>query len=190
MNGMATPAQMLAKGIPHGTPWIAHFGFWFLLLFLQPVLAWATAQMWPVWHDRAGIVALCMILGGTIGFFLQSWWSRRSGSSDAWSTNDLPNEAGIIHILHMSVEVGMMLMLLLSALWWREMPWPTFFGILSFVACHFLIGGPHWPLAAWWPDFAPAGMEPLVPWQILAYSAATACLLWGGFRLLIMGTLF
>jgi hypothetical protein len=134
---------MIVEG-NRGIGWVGHFGFMIgLLILLQPVLSWATAKMWPLWQDRGGWIAVCMMFGLLIIYVAQTKWSMDAGSSDAWSTDGRPNEVGILHIVHGTPEIAIMLMLAVSALWFREMPWLMFFGILALVLAHFYIGGTH-----------------------------------------------
>ncbi len=186
-NGMATPGQMLRQ-MTQGLPWIAHFGFWHLLLVLQPVLAYATAEMWPLWQDHAAELVLCVLVGQWIGYLLQSAWSRDAGSSDAWSKNGLPNDAGIIHIMHTGPEIGIILMLLISAMFYG-MSFPLFFGVLAIVVNHLIIGT-HWPLRILFPGWHPEKLKQLYkPYTICFVIVVSGALLFVGFRLLIVGTL-
>jgi hypothetical protein len=182
-NDWATPGQMTDG--KRGINWVGHFGFWSLLIVVQPALAWATAKMWPLWVGRGDWIAACIVLGLIIGAFLQSWWSYQAGSSDAWSTGGFPNHVGIIHIIQKGPEIGIMLMLFVSFFWFGNMPFPMFLGILLFIANHFLLGLTHWPLHWWYPDWRPEGMNvPLSPQLLKLYAAATASMLLIGFGLI------
>ena len=187
-NGMATPRQMLQR-MPRGLPWTAHSGFWYLLLIVQPVLAWATAKMWPLWHHRAATLIICVLVGQWAGYLAQSDWSRRAKSSDAWSHDGLPNNTGIIHIMHAGPEIGILLMLLLSAVH-REMTMPMFFGILLLVV-NFITMGQHWPLRICFPTWRPEVMTKR-PHMLTAVilTVVSFILLIGGIRLLVDGRLF
>jgi len=67
----------------------------------------------------------------------------------------------MIHIQHMSAEIGIMLMLAISALWYREMTVTMTIGILAIIVNHLLIGS-HWPLRRWAPSWKPKNMKPLL----------------------------
>ncbi len=189
-NQMATPAQMTRKGVPHGLNWVAHFGFWHLLLVVHPILAWATAKLWPLWQGRGSWIVLCLLAANIIGYKLQTSWSRKAASPDAWSANGLPNLVGIIHIQHMGFELGGVLMILVSGLWFHEIPIPTFFGIAAIMVNH-LIMGTHWPLRSFWfPVWRPKDIKRrLNPFETIALIWCSAALICGGFWLLIVGTI-
>jgi len=184
-NKRATPGQMKRSG-QTGLAWTAHFGFWSVTLIVHPVLAWATAKLWPLWQIHGAAIALCLILAGVIGYVLQTGWSRAAGSSDAWSQDGRPNDAGIIHIQHMSVEIGIMLMLLVSGLWYREMTLSMFLGVAFIIANHFYLGT-HWPLKAWFHQWRPADMTQTLGWSARVLSICVMSFLYGiGFRLLTL----
>lgn len=180
LQGMATPTQMQEEGIERGMPWFGHFGFMEVAIVVHPVLAWATARMWPLWQHHTAAVVGCIIVAGYIGYFLQVTWSDMAGSSDAWSDKGMPNEVGVVHILHMSIEIGIMLMILVSAAWYREMPVAMFLGLLLVVLAH-LFMGTHWPLKWWAPPWRPAGggWENRLP-NVQGYAFLTSTLMsWG-----------
>jgi hypothetical protein len=180
-NGRATPGQMRRNGQPKGLAWTAHFGFWDVTLVVHPVLAWTTAKMWPLWETHGAAIALCIIGAGSIGYLLQSGWSRGAGSSDAWSEGGHPNDAGIIHIQHMGVELGILLMLIVSAVRYGEVPVSMFVGVAAIMVNHFLLGA-HWPLKAWFHDWRPADMTGTLDRQATyRVVGATIILLFVGF---------
>jgi|GEM_PF-4278407 len=174
-NEMATSNQTLRKGLARALHWTIHCGFWYLLVVLQPVLAYGAAKTAPQWRDRQSLVIVCLLVGGIVGYVLQTAWSRAAGSSDAWSEDGKPNLTGIIHIGHMTPEIGIMLMLLLSGLWFQEMSWSMFFGTLAIVMSHLLLGN-HWPLRILRPASGPEHLTRPMP-QIDAVLSAS---LWTG----------
>jgi hypothetical protein len=182
-SGWATPRQMM-RDHKHGICWTGHFGFWHLLLVLQPVLSWTTANMWHVWRNCIGLLTGCTIVGLVIGYVLQTIWSRQAGSNDAWSRDGMPNAVGIIHILHMGPEVGIMLMIVWGA-WFGEINSRMFGGLLVITLNHFLLGTTHWPLKWWMPIWRPEGIgERLDRVTIIFYIASTITLLSFGFVML------
>lgn len=112
-----------------------------------------------------------------------------AGSTDAWSTNGRPNEVGIVHIIHMGPEIGIMLMCVLARFVWHVMPWPMFFGILCIVLLHILVGMTHWPLRIWMPSWRPNGMQRLSMAEMSIIVPVSLLLLIVGFRLLVVGTI-
>jgi hypothetical protein len=188
-NDMLLPMDLMVKGLSRGgIVWSGHAGFWFMLVFLHPVLAYATAKMWPLWQVRGDLLVFCMILGGIIGFVLQTKGSREAGSSDTWSMDGRPSSAGIVHIMHTHVEIGIMLMLLVSGVWYHEVPVRLFFGVLCMVLCHFLVGGTHWPIRmykhkCWW---APNDMRELGKYETVSLGGVSALLLGSGLTMLAM----
>lgn len=186
VNGMATPWQMMRTGKPRGLPFIAHLGFWSVALVVHPVLAWATARMWPLWQNHADLVAISILVGGGIGYKLQTSWSRAAGSDDAWSLNGRPNEAGIIHIQHMAAELGILVMLVLS-LFWKDiragLSTEMVFGIVFIMVAH-IITGTHWLLMSLYPSWRPEKMRMLSPPMAVTAAVLTLFALIMGFYLL------
>lgn len=181
---MLTAAQVRAHEQSKSMGWFEHFGFWYLLV-LQPVLAYGVAKMWPLWQTRGDAIAFCLLAGGVAGYILQTGWSRGTGPIDTWSRNGLPNAAGIKHILYMHLGTGIMLMLLLSGVWWQEMTVSMFFGFSAFVVNHLLLAK-HWPARAFFSDkrLKELDMQRIGKAQAAFLSLLSIALLGGGFYLL------
>jgi len=153
-------------------------------VIVQPVISGVMAKMWPLWQSRGVLIAVCLVVGGIVGCGLQMQWSKQAVSSDPFSKDGLPNHAGIIHILQTVPEIGIMLMLFISGVWFQEVPWTMFFGVLLIVVNHLMLGASLWPLHLFFPQFLPGDIQaPVDRRREAAISIATLC---AGFGLLFI----